>query len=349
MNIPSRRRALRRSLVIAGLLGVLLFFLVFRLSQPFVNAAEDSSAPAVSADRLREDVKKLTVEFFPRDSRHPEVLDRAAAWITSELSATGATVSEHEFVHGEARYRNIVAAYGPLTEELIVVGAHYDAAGELPGADDNASGLASLLAIARALKDQKLHTRVQLVAFTLEERSHVNQAALFGVTKDGAPKPVTTALNGSRAYARKLKADGSKVRAMLSLEMLGCYSDEAGSQRFPVSILGLLYPTTGNYLVVVGELSGQALVRDVKSGYLGSGSTLPLRSINAPRAIPGIDYSDHASFWEQGYPAVMFTDTAFYRNPRYHKAEDTWDTLDYQRMSEAVRGIFGAVVRLARK
>lgn len=325
--------------------AALLFFLVFRLSQPFVSAADNVTAPQMSEDRLRADVKKLTTEFFPRDSRHPEVLDRAAAWIKTELEATGGTVFEHNFAHGDAVYRNVIAAYGPLTEELIIVGAHYDAHGELPGADDNASGVAALLELARSFKGAELNQRVQLVAFTLEEGSHVKKAVTGA---DGKAAVVTTALNGSRAYAQLLKEQGTKVEAMFSLEMLGHYSDEASSQRFPVSALELVYPTTGNYLVVVGEFAGSSLVRSVKGGFLGSGSTLSIRSINAPRSIPGIDYSDHASFWEQGFPAVMLTDTAFYRNRRYHRPEDTWDTLDYARMAQAVRGIHGAVLHLTR-
>jgi Zn-dependent M28 family amino/carboxypeptidase len=152
---------------------------------------------------------------------------------------------------------------------------------------------------------------------------------------------------GSAVHARSLSEAGARVKAMLSLEMIGYFSDAPGSQKLPFAALGLLYPRRGNFIAVVGRLSQPGLVRRVKRSMM-SATDLPVRSINAPSLIPGVDLSDHASYWREGYPAVMVTDTAFYRNDWYHTERDTPDTLDYARMAEVVAGVRRAVVDLAR-
>jgi Zn-dependent M28 family amino/carboxypeptidase len=225
---------------------------------------------------------------------------------------------------------NIVATFGPETPERIVVGAHYDTFMDYPGADDNASGVAGLLELARMLGQAPPSLRVELVAFTLEE-----------------PPFFRTDAQGSAVHAESLRAKDVRVRAMLNLEMIGCFSDAPGSQAFPLPLLKLWYPDTGNFIVVVGQLGRGALVRDVKRAMRGA-SDLPVHSINAPAFIPGVDFSDHLSYWERGYPAVMITDTAFYRNPRYHTAQDTPATLDYARMAKVTDGVHAAVRTLAR-
>jgi Zn-dependent M28 family amino/carboxypeptidase len=146
---------------------------------------------------------------------------------------------------------------------------------------------------------------------------------------------------GSSVHARSLRP--GDVQAMIGLEMIGCFS---GVQKFPAAALKLLYPVRADYIVVVGRLGDGTLVRAVKSALRGAGA--PVRSINAPREVPGIDFSDHANYWNAGMPAVMITDTAFYRNPRYHTALDTPDTLDYAVMAQVVEGVAAAVHTLAR-
>src|SRR6266545_533742 len=169
----------------------------------------------VDPKRLERHVRKLCEEFFPRDAFHPESLDRAAAWIRSQLEESGARVSEQPFpVEGQS-YRNLVASFGPETVERVVVGAHYDVWGELPGADDNASGVAGLIELAHLLAVAPLSARVELVAFTLEEPPAFGSAAM-----------------GSAVHARSLREANARVRAMLSLEMIGCFSDQPGSQKF---------------------------------------------------------------------------------------------------------------------
>lgn len=151
---------------------------------------------------------------------------------------------------------------------------------------------------------------------------------------------------GSMVHANSLRAEGARVRGMIALEMIGYFSDEPGSQTFPTPLLKPFYPSRGNFITVVGKLGQGPLIRRVRRS-MRRGSPLPVRTIQAPRAVPGVDFSDHASYWTAGFDAVMVTDTAFYRNPHYHTAHDTADTLDYARMAMVVDGVREAVVALA--
>jgi hypothetical protein len=300
------------------------------MTQP-LRSVRRPSIKTAEADprRLEANVRQLVAKFFPRDFGHAENLARAARWIGEELLGSGADVSEQIFTADGVEYRNVIARLGPSTSEIIVVGAHYDAAGELPGADDNASGVAGLIELARLLQGRPLSKSVELVAFALEEMP------FFG-----------TGLMGSAVHARSLAKDGRRVRGMLCLEMIGCFEDAPGSQQFPFPPLRLFYPGRGNFIAVVGSVFGSSLVRRVKRAMRMTGE-LPVHSINAPSWVPGVDLSDHASYWKEGFPAVMITDTAFYRNERYHTAADTPDTLDYRRMAAVVEAMLRAVGDLA--
>ena len=285
---------------------------------------------AVDPRSLEGHVRKLCEGSFPRDRFHPAGLDRAAAYIRGQFEETGARVADQRFAVTGESYGNVVASFGPETGERVVVGAHYDACGELPGADDNASGVAGLIELAGLLAGAPLSASVDCVAFTLEEPPSFGSPAM-----------------GSAVHALSLRDAGVRVRAMLSLEMIGCFSDEPGSQQYPLPLLRLFYPGRGNFLALAGRLQEIGLMRRVGAS-MRAASPLPVRSIAAPRGLFGIDLSDNVSYWDQGYRALMVTDTAFFRNPRYHTAEDTPDTLDYERMAEVVRGLFRAVVDLAR-
>jgi Zn-dependent M28 family amino/carboxypeptidase len=224
----------------------------------------------------------------------------------------------------------VIAHFGPETEERIVVGAHYDTAGPLPGADDNASGVAGLIELARLFARQQPPLRVELVAFSLEEPPYFRTTGM-----------------GSSVHAQSLRQQNVRVRAMFSLEMIGCFLDTPNSQLFPIGVLSALYPSTGNFIAVVGRLGDVLLVRRTKAA-MRNAAPLPVYSINAPRFVPGVDFSDHMSYWEAGYSAVMITDTAFFRNRNYHTAEDTAEKLDYKRMAMVVEGVYAAVSDLAR-
>ena len=326
-------RVLRSLLLIIAILVGLAGGGALYLTQPVYSAVRNQSTGAVVAPgRLHAHVKMLSETLVPRHWQAPENLDRAAAYIVKQLIRFGGRVTEQAYdVDRAGRFRNVVASFGPQAGSRVIVGAHYDALGTLPGADDNASGVAGLLELGRLLGETKaLGARVDLVAFTLEEPPYY-------ATKD----------MGSFVHAAALKREGAVVRAMISLESIGYYNDAPGSQRFPHPLLGLLYPSTGDFITVVGRVGQGALVRQVKKA-MQRATYLDVYSITAPSRLTGVDFSDHRSFWTHGYRAVMITDTAFYRNERYHTARDTADTLDYDRMAEVVRAVHHAVVTLAK-
>jgi Zn-dependent M28 family amino/carboxypeptidase len=316
------------------------------LTQPILGVARhravDGEATRVDAGRLRHHVEELSQRFAPRDPGHPKNLDGAAEYIRGRFAEAGLATSFQEFDVNGRTFRNVVATTGPAAAQaaaaaggspaadLVVVGAHYDAAGPAIGADDNASGVAGLLELAPLLEAGRGTARVELVAWCLEE-----------------PPFFRTRFMGSRVHAEALRKSGARVRATICLEMIGFFSDADGSQDYPIVGLGLLYPSRADFITVVGCVGQTSLVRSVKRA-MAEASDLPVWSINAPRALPGIDFSDHLNYWDAGYDAVMVSDTAFYRNANYHRATDTADRLDYPRMAQVVVGVRAAVAALAK-
>lgn len=318
-------------LLVLLILFLLLVGLWFWVTQPLLSTATPNPERTVDPSRLQAHVHKVSVELAPRDESHIENLDRVAAYIKNEFSQTTTFVSEQAYrVQGKS-YRNVIARFGPESEERIIVGAHYDTAGPLPGADDNASGVAGLIELAGLLGRQQPPLQVELVAFTLEEPPYFRTTGM-----------------GSSVHAQSLRQQNVRVRAMFSLEMIGCFSDAPNSQRFPAGVLGAFYPSTGNFIGVVGRLRDWSLVRRTKAA-MRNASPLPVYSINAPIFVAGVDFSDQLNYWHAGYDALMITDTAFYRNRNYHTAQDTEEKLDYQRMAMVVEGVYAAVIDLSRQ
>ena len=300
------------------------------VTQPYYQTRSAGTIPAADPLRLETHVRVLSTQFHPRS--HPMMMQQTAEYIKKSLQETRARISEQEFEVDGEKFRNVIASFGPEDGERIIVGAHYDTVEGTPGADDNASGIAGILELARMLDQYQsaLPFRVDLVAFALEE-----------------PPYFKTDKMGSAVHAAQLAKDKVKVRAMIALEMIGYFSDQPNSQDFPAAaLLRWFYPTQGNFIVVVGSLSDTALVRTIKGSMKGA-SSLPVYSINAPKSMTGIDFSDHRNFWKFGYPAVMITDTAFFRNEHYHKATDTAEKLDYQKMAQVVEGVYSALWAVA--
>jgi Zn-dependent M28 family amino/carboxypeptidase len=305
---------------------------VLMLVQPGVTPV---ASPPVSVNpaRLEAHVKKLSVELFPRSADQVDKLALAADYVTAQLKASGARVSVQDVQDQETTYRNISARFGPEQGPLLVIGAHYDSHGDAtsatgvtpashtPGADDNASGVAGLIELARLLGRTPQQRPIELVAYTLEEPPHYRSSHM-----------------GSVVHARALKAAGRQVRLMLSLEMIGYFSDAPGSQQYLIPAMKYLYSDRGDFIALVGKFDAFGDTRRVKALMAGAGD-LPVYSINAPRALQGVDFSDHRSYWDRGMPAMMVTDTAFLRNKQYHLAGDTWDRLDYQRMAKVVQAV----------
>jgi len=303
---------------------------VYFLKNPQRALSTDMN-PVVDVGTLQAHVDVLTEGLGGfRNPEHFQILERAAEYIRAQLEGFGYDVDDQEFQVEGVTYRNLVAGFGPLDAPIVVFGAHYDVCGDQPGADDNASAVAGLLEVARLLQVHRpeISYRIELVAFSLEE-----------------PPFFRTENMGSAIHAQSLIERGADVQAMICLEMIGFFDDRPGSQTFPAPGLGLLYSTTGNGIVVVGDVKSRRLTGDVK-GRMAGASSIPVYSINAPASVPGLDFSDHLNYWQKGWPAVMITDTAFYRNPNYHEPTDTAETLDYPRMAEVIKGVFVAVSTL---
>lgn len=307
------------------------------LRNPIILAADAEPGVTADVDRLKRDVWALTSIKPSRTFRNPSALSLAADHIEAEFTKAGCAVASQEVPFLGKTYRNISCSFGPSDGPRVVIGAHYDVQGaDNPGADDNASGVAGVLEIARLVGAAKptLAHRLDLVAFTLEE--------VRGVV-DG----VEQVNIGSYYFARALKARQDKVKLMISVEMIGYFSSEPGSQTYPPPLSGFLklfYPGTGNFIGIIGQALDRAAVSRVKE-LMTVSDDLPVYSINAPAFVPSIDRSDHQSFWAMDYPAVMVTDTAEFRNPNYHRSGDAADTLDYERMAAVVEGLYETAVK----
>lgn len=305
--------------------GLILFlaFAVYLVMQPIWAGPQKVVVDVeVNPVQLRRDVEYLVKSFVPRDAFYPENLRMMAKYLGERFTSAGARVEVQEYTVDGRKYYNVIASYGPEQGARLVVGAHYDTCCELPGADDNTSGVAGLLALAQLLAKTELKQRIDLVAFTLEE-----------------PPFFRTQGMGSAQHAKMLADAKVEVRLMISLEMIGYFTDVPDTQDYPLTILKWFYPTKGNFLAVVGKTGEGGIVKKVKS-ILRASTSLPIYSISAPSFIPGVDFSDHLNYWQHGFPAVMLTDTAFYRNKNYHTVGDTPETLDFKRMAEVVQGVY---------
>lgn len=298
------------------------------LTQPVRPAPKTGPWVTVDADTLSAHVYAIAK---PRDIDDLTALDATAAYLREQLTQMGYTPDDQPYEHQGRTYRNVSIVIGDRHAPRVVVGAHYDSCEPLPGADDNASGVAVLLELARLFRKTGAPAgALELVWWTLEE-----------------PPAFRKPHMGSAVHARKLVESNVAVKAALAIETVGYYRDEEGSQHFPIAFLGKLYPTRGNYIALVSNLNNTHLVRAVKAAMLGA-NRLPVYSINAPGLVPGIDWSDHRSYWPYGVPALMVTDTAPNRNPNYHEPTDTPDTLNYPMMARLTEALFEAVWALTR-
>lgn len=280
---------------------------------------------------LKRTVNFLSKEVGSRAYLQVDALNRTGDYIKSELSNYGYTVLEQPYEVEGHTYKNIFVEIkgGKPPEKVLIIGAHYDTVMGTPGADDNASGIAGLIELARLLSGRSFDKTIQLVAFTLEE-----------------PPFFRSRFMGSHIYAQNLKQRGIEVEGVICLEMIGYFTDAPESQLFPLPFFRWMYPTKGNFIIIVGNLHSRSFLNRVKSGFK-KGTNLPVESLSAIPLVIGIDFSDHRSFWKLNYDAVMVTDTAFYRNPQYHGIGDTPETLDYERMAKVVSGLKSSIEELA--
>ena len=251
-----------------------------------------------------------------------DALDRAARYISAQFEGAGYTPAKQQFEVAKIPVSNVeaVLAGADRAAEIVVVGAHYDTVAGCPGANDNGTGVAAVLELAQRFSGRPQPRTIRFVAFVNEE-----------------PPFFKTPHMGSVVYANAAKARGDRVTAMLSLETMGYYSDEKGSQQYPAPVASL-YPDVGNFIGFVANLASAGFLSQARSAFERR-TPFPVQSAAAPDDIAGVGWSDHWSFWQEGYPAVMITDTAPFRNPNYHRPSDTANTLDYARLAAAVRGL----------
>jgi peptidase M28-like protein len=280
---------------------------------------EIASTPGVVAlsvsPTLKNTVETLSEKIGERNLANYGKLEQTRSYITRRLERAGYQVELDEFKVEDKSVYNLVASKAG-DAEILVVGAHYDTAFLTPGANDNGSGVAVLLELAERLKDVPLERTVRFVFFVNEE-----------------PPYFFTDSMGSEVYASRCAEAKDQIIGMLSLETMGYYSEEPGSQNFPPGIEG--YPDTGNFLAFVSEPNSRKFLKQCLASFQG----LPVESLVAPATTEGVSWSDHASFWKHGYAGVMVTDTAPFRYPHYHRKSDTADKLDYQSLGRAVDGL----------
>jgi len=326
----------------AGCGAVLMFpFWIFAQSRPahLTMPGESYQGPLPEfsqrqealRDRLQEDLQDLAGEIGERNvTRRPRQLAQAADFIYESLQEAGYDPGRDRFECRGQKCDNLWCQIGGTEQprEVVIIGAHYDTVPGCPGANDNGTGVVALLALARRAAEWKPDRTLRFVAFANEEAPHFQTREM-----------------GSWIHARGCKRRREDVKAMLSLETIGYFSDREGSQQYP-SVLQRYYPSRGNFIAFVGNMRSQSLVKEMVGSFRAS-AKFPSEGGSMPSWLPGIGWSDHWSFWQFGYPGVMVTDTAPFRYPHYHKPTDTPDRVDYARMALVVEGLEAVIKELA--
>lgn len=281
-------------------------------------------------ERLKSHVYKLSEEIGDRSVFNYNKLKSSADYITTQFKNLGLDVQFQEYFLYNKATRNIIATKKGKadTNKTIIIGAHYDTCFN-PGADDNASSVAVVLELARVLAEQELNLNIKFISFVNEE-----------------PPFFKTDQMGSFVYVKEARERGEDIKAVVILESVGFYSNRLFSQRYP-PFFGFFFPNRANFIAIVGNFSSRWLVKKIKSDFKKN-SNFPIESLVTLGFVPGVDFSDHWSFWKNGYSAVMITDTAFYRYPHYHKSTDTYEKLNYQNMAALVKGLEYVLLELAK-
>lgn len=325
----SPRRIILDAVVVVAFFAALWFFLI---RMPGNNVRK---AAALSADeiKLREelvvDVRRIAGDIGERNMARYAQLTAATEFIESSFAAAGMQSKRDSYKVGENVCHNIETGIVGKSSRIIVIGAHYDSVFGCPGANDNGSGVAALLALARRFAGKSAASTLRFVAFVNEE-----------------PPYFQTSKMGSFVYAGRCRERGDQIDAMISLETIGCFSDLPGSQNYPAPGLGAFYPKTGNFIGFVGDLRSRSLLRRTLSTFRAQ-EKIPSEGASLPSFIPGVAWSDHWSFWQNGYRAIMVTDTAPFRYRHYHEPTDTPDKLDYDRFALVVSGMEAVIADLA--
>ncbi len=334
IRIVTRGAVIRLAILFALLFGALTGAYVTMIRMP--GKSFTGPLPALTPqqvalrDSLRRDVEVIAGRIGVRNLYRYDNLTAAMQFIEDAAAQAGYEVERQTFEAGGKQCVNLAVEIAGTSraDGIVVIGGHYDSVPGCPAANDNATGVAATLELARTFAARKPRRSIRFLAFVNEE-----------------PPYFQTDSMGSRVYARRCRERGDKVVAMLSLETMGYYSDEKGSQRYPVPF-GLMYPSTGNFIAFVGNFSSRKLVRQAVASFREH-TQFPSEMGALPGGIPGVGWSDHWSFWQEGYPALMVTDTAPYRYDHYHEASDTPDKVDYDRLARVVAGLAKVLEDLA--
>lgn len=327
------RRILQSCLRITGavvaIFAVIWWFGIRMPGKDISTHATLSADESALREELRADVQMLAGEIGERNmSRYPQLI-AATEFVERSLAQAGLSPRRDTYELQGRACHNIEAEIRGSSPGIVVVGAHYDSVFGCPGANDNGSGVAAMLALARRFAKRPTPSTLRIVAFVNEE-----------------PPYFQTSRMGSFVYAKGCKDRGDQITAMISLETIGCFSDAPGSQKYPSPGLGAFYPKVGNFIGFVGNVRSNALLRRVISTFRGQ-KKIPSQGAALPSFIPGVAWSDHWSFWQNGFPAIMVTDTAPFRYPHYHEPTDTPDKLDYDRFALVVSGLEAVIADLA--
>ena len=307
-----------------------LIYILFITVSSCINAQNNEATitNCVNSLRIKKDLIKITQAQKSRNYQNIKTLDSVANYIKIELEKVCNSTTFQKYQVNKTEYKNVIGSIGLKNSERIIIGAHYDVYGNQQGADDNASGLAGLLELARLLSKEKLNYRIDFVAYTLEE-----------------PPFFRTKQMGSYIHANYLYKNKISVKGMICLEMIGYYNDKKGSQKYPIPGMGLRYGNKADFITVVqnnkGELFSEQIALLMKKQNLIKANTFKGSSL-----LPGVDFSDHLNYWNFDYPAVMVTNTAFYRNKNYHTKSDTLETLDIEKMSAVIEQLYLVIKQL---
>lgn len=295
-----------------------------------IDNVEQETTANIVAERLHSHVQVLGGDIGERNVFNSQALRASADYIAQVWESQGYKVIHHEYELQGERWVNLeVTRRGEkYPEEIVLIGSHYDSVLGSPGANDNGSGVAAMLELSLRIATQKPARTVRFVAFVNEE-----------------PPFFKTDAMGSRVYAKMARTRGDDIRAMVCLETIGFYNDEPGSQHYPPPF-SLFYPDTGDFIGFVSNFRSRLLLKRSVAAFRAA-SDFPLEHVTTFEFVPGVDWSDHGSFWREGVPAIMITDTAPYRYPYYHTARDTPDKVNYQQLARVIDGLLAVVEALA--
>jgi Zn-dependent M28 family amino/carboxypeptidase len=317
-----------KKVILYTVLIILILIAIFGIQNYPVSSNAKNLSRLSDTANIKRNLESIINTSAYRNFKNTDILDTVAERIRQEFLKHTNRVSVQNYTVNGNSYKNILSSFGPEDGERIIVGAHYDVCGDQDGADDNASGVAGILELARLLKGQPLKYRIDLVAYTLEEPPYFNTKEM-----------------GSYVHAKSLHDAGIPVKGMISLEMIGYYSEKENSQDYPIGIMKWVYGDKGNFITIVQKSFGGEFAREFKNLSFKNNS-IATKSFRTPSFIGGANLSDHKNYWEFGYSAVMVTNTAFFRNHNYHTEFDNLDALNIPKMGLVIDGVFRTLINI---